>query len=77
MLLKYINIPIFVFSLAIGLFFVYIYAPDSRTVYVYPTPGNVNDIQFKDAIGNCYYYKQDTVDCPTNMGDISIIPPQA
>ena len=76
MLLKFINIPIFILSLAIGFFFVYVYAPDSRTVYVFPTPGNVNDIQFKDSTGNCYYYNQDTVECPINSADIAIIPPQ-
>ena len=60
-LLKYINIPLFVISLAIGLFFVYIYQADKRTIYVYPKPDNVELIQYKDKAGTCFNVKQASV----------------
>ena len=76
MLLKFVNVPVFILSLAIGLFFVYIYAPDSRTIYVYPTPDNVDMVQYKDVLGNCFYYHQERVKCPKES-EIQTIPPQS
>jgi len=61
--LKYINIPVFIISLAVGLFFVYIYQAEKRVVYVYPTPDNIDFIQYKDAAGTCYKAKQEEVKC--------------
>jgi hypothetical protein len=61
--LKYINLPVFIISLAIGLFFVYIYQGDKRVIYVYPKPDNVDYIQYKDAAGTCFQAKQETVKC--------------
>lgn len=74
-LLKYINIPVFIFSLAMGIFFVYIYQADKRVIYVYPKPDNFDYIQYKDPAGTCFNVKQDTIKCPKS-GDISQIPAQ-
>jgi len=74
-LLKYINIPIFILSLAIGIFFVYIYQADRRIIYVYPKPDNVDYIQYKDATGTCFNVKQDNIKCPKDS-EISKIPAQ-
>lgn len=62
-ILKYINIPVFIISLAIGLFFVYIYQAEKRVVYVYPKPDNMDYIQYKDATGTCFDVKQEGVKC--------------
>ena len=75
-LLKYINIPVFILSLAIGLFFVYIYQDDRRTIYVYPKPDNVDTIQYKDAAGTCFRVKQEKMSCPKDESTISKIPAQ-
>jgi hypothetical protein len=77
MLAKFVSIPIFLASLAIGLFFVYVYVPDSRSVYVYPTPSNINNMQYKDMTGSCYHYEQEEVGCPPSPADISVVPPQS
>jgi hypothetical protein len=61
--LKYINLPVFIISLAIGLFFVYIYQSERRVIYVYPKPDNVDYIQYKDAAGTCFKAKQESVKC--------------
>ena len=62
-ILKYINIPIFIISLAIGLFFVYVYQADKRVIYVYPKPDNIDLIQYKDPTGTCFSVKQESVKC--------------
>ena len=36
--MKFISVPIFILSLAIGLFVVYITAPKAQVIYVYPNP---------------------------------------
>jgi len=76
-LLKFINIPIFLLSLVFGLFAVYITMPDTRTILVYPTPENIDLIQYRDKTGSCFHYKQNGVECPNNASDISKIPTQS
>ncbi len=76
MLSKFVNIPVFIASLALGLFFVYVYVPDSKTIYVYPTPQNVSEMQYKDIVGNCYHYVEQQVDCPSDT-QLSVVPPQS
>ena len=39
---NYINIPVFLISLAFGLIFVAVFNPSRRTIFVYPTPENVD-----------------------------------
>jgi hypothetical protein len=75
-LLKYVNIPIFLISLAFGFFAVYVTAPNTRKIYVYPTPENAQLLQYRDKTNTCFSIKQKEVTCPANSGDISIIPPQ-
>jgi len=76
-LLKFINVPIFLLSLVFGLFAVYITMPDTRTILVYPTPENIDLIQYRDKTGSCFHYKQNVVECPKNASDISKIPTQS
>ena len=75
-LLKFINIPVFIISLAIGLFFVYIFNSDKRKIYVYPTPENVDTIQYKDETETCFEFKDSKVTCPEKESEISKIPAQ-
>lgn len=69
-LLKYINIPVFMTSLAIGLFFVYVYQGEKRVIYVYPRPDNIDLIQYKDATGACFRAKQESVKCTADAMNI-------
>jgi hypothetical protein len=48
MLFNYISLPAFLISFAIGLLFVYVLGAEMKTIYVYPTPENVDKILFKD-----------------------------
>ena len=77
MLFNYISLPAFLISFAIGLLFVYVLGPEMKTIYVYPTPENVDKILFKDKADNCFYYDQEETDCPSDPSQISEIPIQA
>jgi hypothetical protein len=57
MLLNYISIPIFLVSFAIGLFFVYILGPESKIIYVYPSPENYMKTLYKDTSEQCFKFK--------------------
>jgi len=49
-----ISVPAFLISLVLGLFIVYMFNPTPTVIYVYPTPDNINKIQYKDYANNCY-----------------------
>jgi hypothetical protein len=76
MILNYISIPVFLISFAIGLFFVYILGPEMKTIYIYPTPENVDKILFRDKADNCFQFEEEIVECPTDKSLISNIPIQ-
>jgi hypothetical protein len=76
-LTSYINIIVFIISLSLGLFLVYIgNGGEHKTIYVYPTPENVHLLQYKDPAGTCFRYKPTVVSCPANAKDITKIPIQ-
>jgi hypothetical protein len=75
-ILRFIRIPVFIVSLAIGLLFVYIFNPDKRKIFVYPSPENVNNIQYKDSTGACFEFKQTKLKCPEKESEISKVPAQ-
>lgn len=77
MLLKFINVPVFIISFAIGVFFVYVFMPETRTILVYPTPENVSLLQYQDATGACFHLREQEVECPKSESDISKIPAQS
>ena len=74
--MKFINIPAFIISLTIGLFLVYIGNPRPSVIYVYPTPDNVNKIQYKDKADTCYQFDAQQVKCPIVSTNVKNIPIQ-
>ncbi len=70
-MLEYISIPVFILSLAIGLFFVYIWGPEIKTVHLYPTPENSGKVQYKDKSDSCFVFKAEEVTCPTDTSKIT------
>ena len=76
MLFKYISLPVFIISFAIGLLFVYMLGPEQKTIYIYPTPENVDKMLFKDKANNCFRFEEESIDCPSDPSKISDIPMQ-
>jgi hypothetical protein len=62
---KYINFPVFLITLALGLLYIYISDEYKHTIVIYPTPDNINEYQFKDKTNNCFSYEMNEVKCPT------------
>ena len=73
---KLFSLPIFLISLAIGLLFVYLNEPQGDIIYVYPTPDNANNIEYKDQAGNCFEFSANKIECPSDKADIKNIPIQ-
>ena len=55
-----INLKFFLISLLIGLLFMYL-DNGKRKINVYPTPSNINKIEYKDKAENCYEYELEEV----------------
>lgn len=70
MYMMFINVPIFITSLAIGLFLAYITMPPTQVIYVYPNPENEHKISFKDKADNCFHFKSTEVTCPDDASKI-------
>jgi len=75
-LLRFLDLPVFIVSLAIGFFIIYVYGSDIKTVYVYPTPENMQDLLFQDDANNCFMYKAREEKCPQDKTQIKEIPIQ-
>ena len=71
--MKYINVPVFIVSVMLGLIFVYLSAVPTETVIVYPTPENAGKVEYRDKAGTCFAYRSVKVKCPrTGMKVITI-----
>ena len=73
---NHISLPIFLASFSIGLFFIYVIGPEKKTIFVYPTPENYANTQYKDISNQCFKYKPIETQCPMNPFSIKTIPMQ-
>lgn len=64
----FINIPVFIITLAIGMLFIYLYNPPTRPIYVYPTPDNIHKVDYEDKTGTCFRYEPVEVQCNDKSG---------
>lgn len=76
MISKYVNIPIFIISFAIGLFFVYVLGPETKIIYMYPSPSNYTKVQYKDNSDQCFNFTPMETKCPMNPFEIHTVPVQ-
>jgi len=75
-MLRFISFPAFLVSLAVGLIFVYLSSPTHGVVHVYPTPDNVDKVQYRDRAGVCFRFDPVATQCPENPSLIKNIPMQ-
>jgi len=76
MLSELISIKIFIISFAVGIFFVYIFGPKNKIVYISPNSDNYDKYIVEDNAGNCFHYDKQVVECPKNKNDITKVKPQ-
>ena len=76
MISDYISLPIFLASFALGLFFVYVLGPESKTIFVYPSPQNYKNTQYKDNANQCFQLTPVETDCPLNPLSVKSVPIQ-
>ena len=75
-ILNFINLRVFIVTFLAGLLILYHVMPNEDIVYVYPTPENVDLIQYKDRADNCYSVNKKEVECPEKSSFLSHIPIQ-
>lgn len=75
-LLSYINVYLFIASLAFGVLAVYV-TNDDRVIYVYPTPENVDLLVYRDKTNSCFKLNKSKVACPAEESSMFTIPPQS
>lgn len=76
MISNYISLPIFIISFAIGLFLVYTIGPETKTIYIYPSPKNYMKTQYKDISNQCFIFKPVETKCPLNPFSVKTVPIQ-
>ena len=63
--MKYISIPIFLLSFIIGMVYIYMSNPPTRSILIY-----------KDKADNCFNFAAKEEKCPFNPGTLKTIPIQ-
>ncbi len=66
MLFKIIDVRIFIISLALGLFYIYIMDEYKKVIIIYPTPDNIKTTQYKDKTDSCFSYNLNEISCPSD-----------
>ena len=54
--MKFLNIPVFIIALSIGLFLSYALNPKANIIYVYPNPETEDKVLYKDKSDTCYKF---------------------
>ncbi len=68
--MKFLNIPVFIIALSIGLFLSYAVNPKANIIYVYPNPETEDKILYKDKSDTCYKFVSKEVKCPNDITKI-------
>lgn len=76
MLTDYISIPVFLLSFFVGIFFVYILGPETKQIFIYPSPEIIQNVLIKDKADNCFSFKQNEISCPKFESQIFNVPIQ-
>lgn len=74
--MKYISLPLFIFSFLIGMVYLYMSSPPTRNILIYPTVDNNSKFQYIDKAENCFTFEAKENKCPFNPGTLKTIPIQ-
>lgn len=77
MISNYISLPVFLVSFALGLFCIYVIGPETKSIYIYPSPQNYMKTQYKDNASQCFEFKPVETQCPINPFSLKTIPIQS
>lgn len=69
-----LNLYYFFGSFIIGMFFVYILAPQPQVIMKFPTPYNAGKVMYKDKNDTCYMFKAEKDECPLDKTKIKSQP---
>jgi len=70
--MKYINVPIFLISFAVGVYFVYSTTSSLKDIPVFPTPDNIKKVQYVDKASNCFEFDAMKVACNKDSRDFIV-----
>ena len=70
--MKLIYVAVFILSFLVGALFVYLSPLEYKTIVVYPTPSNLEQVQYKDHANNCFQFSAKLVDCGINSKKIPV-----
>jgi hypothetical protein len=70
--MKVLYIVLFVISFSVGMIFSYLSPMEYKTVVVYPSPSNVDKIQYKDKTNQCFQFSAKLVDCTKEVKKIPV-----
>ena len=63
---------LFLISFFVGMVFVYLSPVEHKTVFVFPSPNNIKQIQYKDKAEQCFNLSAKLVDCKRGAKNIPI-----
>jgi hypothetical protein len=70
-MIDFIPILLFIVSLTLGTIYIYYSSPNKKKIYVFPTPENIDKLQYTDLTQNCFQYESQKVECPKDENKIS------
>ena len=75
-ILKFLNFKFLILGIIFGFFALSYSDSEKRVIRVWPTPENIDVIQYQDSADNCFTFENILVDCPSDPDQINSIPVQ-
>jgi hypothetical protein len=75
-ILKFFNFKFLILGIIFGFFALSYSDSEKRVIRVWPTPENIDVIQYQDSADNCFTFENILVDCPSDPDQINSIPVQ-
>jgi hypothetical protein len=73
---QYVSIPVFLISFIVGIVSIFLFGPETKTVRMYPSLDNYQDLIYQDNASQCFSMSPVAGDCPSNAAEIQDVPMQ-